>query len=109
MRKPGLTPSQRTLKRTLDLLLATPALIIVSPLIILGVIIAAIDTRESGIFSQERIGRNGVPFYLYKIRTMRTSTAMNTDVTRRGDPRVTHSGRVRRTLKLDARLPTVTL
>lgn len=36
--------------------------------------ITAIDTHSNGIFQQERIGRYGKPFYIYKLRTLHTRT-----------------------------------
>lgn len=35
---------------------------------------AVIDTQTNGVFIQERIGRHGIKFKIYKIRTIRTST-----------------------------------
>lgn len=36
--------------------------------------ITAIDTHSNGIFQQERIGRYGKPFYIYKLRTLHART-----------------------------------
>lgn len=47
-------------------------------LFVLGLVvffgITALDTRSNGIFQQERIGRYGKPFYIYKLRTLHART-----------------------------------
>jgi lipopolysaccharide/colanic/teichoic acid biosynthesis glycosyltransferase len=56
-------------KRLFDLFFATFGLIITFPITVLLGIIATIDTKQNGIFSQKRIGQFGRPFTIYKIRT----------------------------------------
>jgi lipopolysaccharide/colanic/teichoic acid biosynthesis glycosyltransferase len=58
------------LKRVLDVVLATIALLIVGlPLAVVALIIR-IETHGHPIYRQRRVGRDGVPFELYKLRTM---------------------------------------
>ena len=58
-------------KRTLDIIFALAAIIIFSgPCIIIAFLIWAED-KQTPIFSQERIGKGGIPFILYKFRSMR--------------------------------------
>ena len=59
------------IKRGMDILLSNIALIVCSPLML--VIAIAVKCTSSGevIFRQERIGRDGKPFYIYKFRSMR--------------------------------------
>lgn len=45
-------------------------LVSLSPLILTAVLVAAISTKSSGIFTQTRIGQHGKPFTIYKIQTM---------------------------------------
>jgi lipopolysaccharide/colanic/teichoic acid biosynthesis glycosyltransferase len=64
---------------------------------------AACLAAESGwpvFFRQARVGRNGKPFTLWKLRSMQTGQA-GRRITGRGDPRVTRVGAVLRKLKLD--------
>ncbi len=63
------------MSRTIDLVVAVTALVVLAPL--LGAIWLAIRLTSPGpaIFRQERIGRNGQPFVLYKFRTMRADSA----------------------------------
>lgn len=67
---------------------------------LLAWIAASVDTRSNGLFTQQRVGRGGELFTLYKIRTMRPVT-ITTNVTTRNDPRITPLGRWLRRLKLD--------
>ena len=70
-------------------------------IILLGVVAATIDTRQNGLFMQQRIGRYGRPFTLLKLRTMRSCTAVSTTVTVSGDSRITRLGAFFRRTKLD--------
>lgn len=97
----GLTRRQERAKRALDLALAGAGLVLTSPVLVPAVIAARVDTHESGVFSQERIGRYGVPFRCHKVRTMRTSTTHTTTVTATNDPRITRLGGILRALKID--------
>ena len=101
MRDPGLTRAQRFAKRTLDLAIALPGLLLSSPVILLAVLTATVDTRQWGVFRQERVGRHGMTFRVYKIRTMRANPTVTTNVTSTTDARITRSGRLFRRLKID--------
>ncbi|MEO9097804.1 MAG: sugar transferase [Candidatus Baltobacteraceae bacterium] len=57
-------------KRVLDVLMALVGLVVTAPLILLGALATACVSRGSPFFAQERIGRDGVPFRLFKLRTM---------------------------------------
>lgn len=70
-------------------------------LIAIAALVARVDTGESGIFSQERVGRNGRLFRVFKIRTMRSSENLQTTVTTVDDERITRSGRLFRKTKID--------
>lgn len=97
----GLTRRQRVVKRLFDLGLAVPGFIATLPIVVVSVLVATIDTREWGVFSQERIGRGGETFNVHKIRSMRTSKAHTTTVTRTSDPRITKFGAFMRRTKID--------
>jgi exopolysaccharide biosynthesis polyprenyl glycosylphosphotransferase len=60
---------QARVKRALDLAIGTVALIVSAPVM---AVIAFIIRRDGGkaIFKQQRVGHNGVPFTVYKLRTM---------------------------------------
>lgn len=97
----GLTLSQRTLKRSFDLAIAVPGLVLLLPVVAVAIIVATIDMREWGVFAQERIGRDGEPFKVYKVRSMRTSQLHTTTVTSACDPRITPFGALMRRTKVD--------
>jgi lipopolysaccharide/colanic/teichoic acid biosynthesis glycosyltransferase len=91
---------QAFIKRAFDLTLATVSLIALAPF--MAVLAAAIRSSSPGsvFFRQQRIGRGGVPFWLYKFRTMRPARG-GPSITAAGDPRITPIGRWLRHWKLD--------
>jgi lipopolysaccharide/colanic/teichoic acid biosynthesis glycosyltransferase len=93
------TRRQRLTKRSFDLLVAVPLCVLSSPVVALAIVSARLDTGQTGIFAQRRVGRNGRLFTLYKIRTMRH--AGGSTVTTSTDSRVTTLGRWLRTSKVD--------
>lgn len=99
--KQGLSPFNRFLKRSFDFLVSATGLIITGWIIILAYIAASVDTGKSGFFAQTRIGKNGKPFTVIKIRTMRYIPTIETTVTTIDDPRITPLGRFFRRAKID--------
>ncbi len=88
------------LARFFDLVCATAGLLVLSPVIaVLAVLILVHDGRPI-LFSQIRAGRYGIPFRIWKFRTMRTG-APGPGVTAAGDERVTAIGAWLRRFKLD--------
>ena len=86
--------------RWLEVLLSALALIVSLPLVALGSVAIALTSRGSVIFRQQRVGRDGQLFVLYKLRTMRTAHD-GPQVTRSGDDRITWVGRILRRTKVD--------
>jgi undecaprenyl phosphate N,N'-diacetylbacillosamine 1-phosphate transferase len=90
------------LKRGLDILLSLSALIVLSPLSAVIAIAIKLDSNGPAIFKQERAGKNGRPFVLYKFRTMKTNTEPFGSSPKTGtDPRLTKMGRILREYSLD--------
>ncbi|MGD2052399.1 MAG: sugar transferase [Acidimicrobiia bacterium] len=58
-------------KRTLDIAVATLAIVLSAPLLLLAVVAVKLDSRGPAFFRQERLGRGGRPFAMLKLRTMR--------------------------------------
>lgn len=90
------------LRRAFDQTAAALGLVALSPLLL--VVAVAIATGSPGpvFFRQERIGRHGVPFRIFKFRTMRVDAeAVGGQLTVEGDPRITRVGRFLRASKLD--------
>ncbi len=92
---------QRFIKRSFDVLFSIFGLLLLGWLIIICWLLASIDTRKNGIFTQGRIGKNGRPFNIMKIRTMRPRAGFTTVITSRDDPRITQLGSIFRRFKLD--------
>ena len=90
------------MSRVLDLTLATAALVILGPALLLLALAVKLESRGPAIFRQVRIGRDGVPFEMLKFRTMRHEPEKTT-ITMGGrvDPRVTRLGRLLRRTHLD--------
>jgi lipopolysaccharide/colanic/teichoic acid biosynthesis glycosyltransferase len=97
------TPSNGGLPRSLDVLLAAGGLLLAAPLLAAAAIAVKLTSRGPVVYRQRRIGKDGVPFELLKLRTMQLGAdpvGVGTPVLE-GDPRVTSAGRVLRRLSLD--------
>lgn len=90
------------LKRAFDLIVSSVVLIAGFPFFILLVVVTKITLGGNVFFRQERIGRNGVPFYIYKFRSM-CIDAENSgpQLARDNDPRITGWGKIMRKSRLD--------
>jgi exopolysaccharide biosynthesis polyprenyl glycosylphosphotransferase len=91
------------LKRLFDLVAATVALIVCAPLFALTTLLIWLESGRPVVFSQQRIGREGEPFTMFKFRTMVVPASEESEdiYTRPSDPRVTRVGRWLRQLRLD--------
>jgi lipopolysaccharide/colanic/teichoic acid biosynthesis glycosyltransferase len=96
-----LSRTDRIKKRTFDLVLSFIGIVVGWWLIVIAWIVASIETRSNGFFIQERIGLDGKPFPLLKIKTMKPVDDVNTTVTTSQDPRITKSGTFFRNTKID--------
>lgn len=96
----GLSRGQRAAKRALDVAGAAVGLVLAAPVLAVAYALAARDTGASGVFRQTRVGKDGRPFTIYKLRTMRAG-APGTTVTTAADARITPLGRTLRRYKLD--------
>lgn len=63
-------PVQQTLKRIIDVILSSCAIISLSPLFLLIIFLIKIDSKGAAIFKQKRIGLNEKHFDMYKFRSM---------------------------------------
>ncbi|MDE6570086.1 MAG: sugar transferase [Alistipes sp.] len=95
----------RNVKRIGDFTLASIALLLFSPLFLICYIAVRREDHGPAIFKQERIGRFGKPFYIYKFRSMRLDAeALGPQLCHGGggdDPRLTKVGRFLRAHHLD--------
>jgi Undecaprenyl-phosphate glucose phosphotransferase len=97
-----LTGTQRLIKRTMDIVLASLALLFFLPVMVLTAIAIKLDSPGPIIFRQNRKGFNGRQFVIFKFRTM-TVQEDGPAVTQatRGDSRVTAIGKLLRSSSID--------
>ncbi len=67
----GMGEIQRNLKRLIDFFASAVSLVVFSPLFLICYIAVKREDGGPAIYKQERIGRFGRPFYIYKFRSMR--------------------------------------
>ena len=93
----------RTLKRIMDLIIATVAFILFSPLLIPIAIALRFSGEGEVFYFQERVGLNNKPFDIWKFATMlKNSPNIGTgDVTVKNDPRVLPMGNFLRKTKIN--------
>ena len=100
----GMTRVGHAVKRLIDLTGSGILLLVFSPLFLLCAIAVKLEDKGKVIYAQERIGKNGKPFYIYKLRTMREDAETVTGPALFGgdeDPRLTRVGRFLRAHHLD--------
>jgi lipopolysaccharide/colanic/teichoic acid biosynthesis glycosyltransferase len=90
-------------KRAMDVMGAAILLIISAPLFVLASILIKWTSRGPVVYTQERVGRNGVPFTIYKFRTMRINAEKETGPVwaKENDNRLTPVGKFLRTTHID--------
>ena len=57
-------------KQFFDVSSASVALLLLSPILLITAILIKIDSKGPVIFKQQRLGRYGKPFWMYKFRSM---------------------------------------
>lgn len=94
---------QSLAKRTLDVTFAIPLLVLAGLPLLMAAIAIKLEDGGSIFFRQQRVGFRGVPFRVWKFRTM-TETRIDPQAPDRltqDDPRITQVGRVLRSLGID--------
>lgn len=99
----GMTSVERNTKRLIDLIFSIICMVVFSPLLLYCYILIKRDHDGPAIYKQERIGRFGRPFYMYKFRTMRTDAENEGPQlsSTEGDSRLTETGKFLRDHHLD--------
>lgn len=89
-------------KRVIDVAGSLVGLVVLAPALVSIGALVRVTSPGPAFFRQERVGRAGKPFQIYKFRTMRLAEAgSGPQVTAQGDPRITPTGQVLRRYKLD--------
>ena len=73
----GMNEVERNIKRITDFVIAAICLVVFSPLFLICYIAVRREDGGPAIFKQERLGRFGRPFYIYKFRSMRVDAEKN--------------------------------
>jgi exopolysaccharide biosynthesis polyprenyl glycosylphosphotransferase len=116
LRAAALRGEQLVAKRALDLVVASAALVVLAPVLLLIAAAIRLETRGPIVFGHRRAGRHGRPFMCYKFRSMHTDAErilhsnpeLYVEYLRNDyklppdrDPRITRVGRFLRTTSLD--------
>jgi lipopolysaccharide/colanic/teichoic acid biosynthesis glycosyltransferase len=88
------------LRRGFDVVCAAIGLVAALPLVALAAAAIVAEDGRPVFFSQIRVGRRGVPFRIFKLRSM-TVTPRGPEITAADDARVTRTGRLLRRYKVD--------
>jgi O-antigen biosynthesis protein WbqP len=88
------------MKRPLDVVASVLGLLVLSPVVLIALLAIRWTSSGPGIFSQVRVGRNGMPFRCHKLRTMYVGTA-SVPTHEVSVSRITPIGRFLRRTKLD--------
>ena len=109
---PALTPSARLIKRAMDVAIALPVLVLSAPVLAAVAIAVRVSSPGPIFYSQQRVGRDGSLFRLYKFRTMvqnaddlaedlKSLSAHPAWLLLEKDPRITKAGGFLRRASLD--------
>jgi exopolysaccharide biosynthesis polyprenyl glycosylphosphotransferase len=90
-------------KRAIDVVASTLALIVLSPVILLLAGLVRLTSPGAALYSQRRVGLQGTHFTVYKLRSMRADAEVGTGAVwaQRGDARITPLGNIMRRTRLD--------
>ncbi len=97
------SPSAMFQKRVLDLAVAVVGLIVAAPLMLLIALAVRLESRGPALYRQERVGRKGRIFTLWKFRSMQANAEEESGPrwAEKDDPRITRVGRLLRATRLD--------
>ncbi len=90
-------------KRAFDVVAAAAALLLLAPGLVFAALLVAATSRGGVFYRQTRVGRDGKPFELWKLRTMHQGAEVETGAVLASpdDPRVTSIGRALRAARID--------
>ncbi len=89
-------------RRIFDIIGAVLALAIAGPILLLCAAAVLLESRGPVFYRQWRVGQNGRPFQVFKLRTMiQGADKLGLKITASGDPRITRVGRFLRKTKMD--------
>jgi len=97
------SPTIAAVKRASDVTLSLLALLVLAPVMLAVVILQRLTSDGPALYSQVRVGKDGVPFTIHKFRSMRVDAEAKSGAvwSTENDPRVTPVGRFLRRTRLD--------
>ena len=97
------TPTALLVKRLFDFAVATTAVTLISPIILIVSLAIWLEDRGPVFYKQSRVGRDGIIFDMYKFRSMGVDAESSTGPTwvREGDDRITRVGAFIRKYSID--------
>lgn len=97
------TPLERFLKRSFDVFISILLLFLTLPITLITAIVIKLESDGPVFFKQERVGKDGIQFFMYKFRSMVQNAEKATGPTwaQKGDPRITAVGRFIRKYRID--------
>ncbi len=100
--KPASNWQYEAMKRPFDLVAALLMILLLAPVWILLALLIKLDSRGPVLFTQERVGKDGKTFKMYKLRSMHVNAPKYAvSPTESRDPRITRVGRFLRRASLD--------
>lgn len=87
-------------RRSIDLVVSLAGITLLSPVILIAAVAIVLASGPPILFRQQRVGQGGVPFTMYKFRTMRPGKA-TPEITAPDDGRITRFGRILRRTSFD--------
>lgn len=98
----GIEVTTRFIKRSFDILFSSAAILAGLPVFLTLMLITKLSSKGPVFYKQERIGKNGEPFNIYKFRSMIVDSEVNgPQLTTDNDPRITKWGNFMRKTHLD--------
>ncbi len=97
-----MSPFAMRVKRLADICISSIVIILLLPMFLYVILRIVTDSKGSPIYKQERVGKNGKPFMMYKFRSMVVSAEENTPMlTSSDDNRITKYGQFMRKYRID--------
>lgn len=102
-REIGVRPWSRNLQNAYSTILAAIGLLVAAPIMAIVAVLVKLTSPGPALYRQERVGLNGVPFTIFKFRSMRQDAEANTGAVwaTKDDPRITKFGKFIRKTRLD--------
>lgn len=98
----GIEFTTRFVKRVFDIAFSSVVMLLGLPVFLSVMLITKLSSKGPVFYKQERIGRQGKPFFIYKFRSMVVESELNgPQLTTDDDPRITPWGKIMRKTHLD--------